>query len=48
MKYSSHILEKRKYLSNMIKIRNYKEAENIKNTLKDMEVEEEAKWVEKF
>ena len=37
IKYSSHILEKRKYLTNLIKTRNYKEAETIKNTLKEME-----------
>lgn len=48
IKYSSYILEKRKYLSNLIKIRNYKDAENVKNLLKDLEAEEEVKWVEKF
>ncbi len=47
VKYSSHILDKRKYLSNLIKIRNYKEAETIKNSLKQMEIAEQAKWVEK-
>ena len=34
VKYSSHILEKRKYLSNLIKTRNYKAAEEVKNTLR--------------
>ena len=48
VKYSSHLLEKRKYLSNLIKIRNYKEAQNIKNVLKDMEAEQEVKWAQKF
>lgn len=48
VKYSSHVLEKRNYLSNLIKARNYKEAEIVKNTLKDMEANEEVKWIEKF
>ena len=41
-------MEKRRYLSNLIKIRSYKDAENVKNLLKEMEAEEEVKWVEKF
>lgn len=47
VKYSSHILERRKYLSNLIKVRNYKEAEVIKLKLKDLEAEEEVKWLGK-
>lgn len=36
IKFSSHVLEKRNYLANLIKARNYKEAEIVKNSLKDM------------
>lgn len=48
IKFSSHVLEKRNYLANLIKARNYREAEVVKNTLKEMEAQEELKWVEKF
>lgn len=37
VKFSSQVLEKRSYLANLIKSRQYKEAELVKNTLKDME-----------
>jgi protein-arginine kinase activator protein McsA len=48
VKYSSFILEKRKYLSNLIKTRNYKEAELVKNQLREMEQDEDAKWLQKI
>jgi hypothetical protein len=42
------VLEKRNYLSNLIKARNYKEAEIVKHSLKEMEAVEEVRWVERF
>lgn len=33
MKYSSEVLDLRKYLRNLIKVKNYKEAEIVKNKL---------------
>jgi protein-arginine kinase activator protein McsA len=38
IKFSSRVLEKRNYLTNLIKSRHYREAEVVKNTLKEMEV----------
>jgi hypothetical protein len=37
IKFSSHVLEKRNHLTNLIKSRHYREAEVVKNTLKEME-----------
>lgn len=48
VKFSSHVLERRNYLSNLIKARSYKEAEVVKNALREMEAEEEERWAEKF
>ena len=47
MKYSSQVLELRKYLTNLIKVKDYKEAEIVKNKLELKQKEEEAKWIEK-
>lgn len=47
MKFSSQVLEMRRYLSSLIKIKNYKEAEIVKNNLDVKEKEEEAKWASK-
>ena len=37
VKYSSHVLEKRNYLANLIKARNYREAEAVKSSLREIE-----------
>lgn len=36
VKYSSHVLEKRNYLANLIKARNYREAEVVKSSLREL------------
>ena len=38
----------RRYLRSLIKIKNYKEAEIVKNSLEQKEKEEQAKWEKKF
>lgn len=48
IKFSSKALEMKKYLTNLIKSRNYKEAENIKTQLRDLEIDETVKWANKF
>ena len=48
IKYSPHILEMRKYLRSLIKVKNYKEAEITKINLENKEKEEEEKWIYKF
>lgn len=47
IKFSSRVLEMRRYLSSLIKIKNYKEAENVKNSLDEQEKDEEEKWIAK-
>lgn len=47
MKYSSEVLDLRKYLRNLIKVKNYKEAEIVKNKLELKQKEENEKWIEK-
>lgn len=47
MKFSSQVLELRKYLSSLIKIKDYKEAEVVKCKLDHKEKEEQEKWIEK-
>jgi hypothetical protein len=44
VKYSSAILEQRRYLANLIRARNYREAENVKQQLSERQREEEARW----
>ena len=48
IKYSSQVLELRRYLRSLIKIKNYKEAEIVKNNLETKEKEEQVKWEKKF
>ena len=47
MKFSSEVLDLRKYLRNLIKVKNYKEAEIVKNKLELKQKEQNEKWMER-
>ena len=47
MKYSSEVLSLRKYLSSLVKIKDYKKAEQVKNRIEVLEKEQQQKWMEK-
>jgi protein-arginine kinase activator protein McsA len=47
MKYSAKVLSLRTHLKNLIKTKNYYEAEIVKLNIANLEKEEETKWLEK-